>query len=251
MKKIWRLLALLLLVALVATGCGTPENDPEEEATPTPSPSPSPTPFVVTPEPTVTPIVFEGEVEYPESGATLLMIDPVDKPTAPPVELGEYRTESLPELGISFEIPAYWEKLAAAEGIENTVAYAEPMDQIRSGTGVPSSVTVSVSSYSTQQTLQDAEAALDDYLTQLRAEFPDLQNSRKDSNQMLGEEGSYVTYWLEIYPADSEYPVYMRGRILVLPKERRLYMVRYMCPRDFNGSYESVYKKIRSSFTEI
>lgn len=249
MKKILLLGTMLLLAALVLSGCKAPEPVTEEQPTATPVVTEAPTPNIPTVEPTITPRPMEGEVERPPADATPILIDPIDKPTRPPVVLGNYRLYESPGLNISFEVPEYW---AGPEGEgTNTLTFSEPLNDIRSGRPVPSSVVISVSSLANVQTENDAKAALDAWLTDYRAEFQSLDTSSKAPNNMMGETGSYVTYWVDMPVEGSDQPEKMRGRCLIVPKDKRLYMVRYLCPVDYNSDYEAVFKKIRSTIKEL
>ena len=42
-----------------------------------------------------------------------------------------------------------------------------------------------------------------------------------------------------------------RGRILIVPVNKKLYQVRYICPAEYNSDYEKVFKEIRSTIEEL
>ena len=256
MKKFLPLACLLLIIALALVGCSAPEPN---ETEPSPEPTVTATPWVAPkPDPTVTPRVMEGVMD-PE--ATPLTIDPIDKPTWPPI-LFEYTTVTESALGVSFDVPTYWVR-AEDPTVSNAIVYEEPQNDIRSGTGTQSQVVIQVVRADTAQTIKDAEAYIDLIIENLweNKNFQNTDFSQKADNRMLGETGRYITYRLDYMPEGAKTPVRMRGRILVVPVDRKLYMVRYMCPAEFNvmptddpavnGGYEEVYKKIRSTLKDI
>ena len=112
-------------------------------------------------------------------------------------------------------------------------------------------MTIVVNTYSGTQSLEDATAELDSVISQIRSSYPSLDVSSKASNKMLGEQGTYVTYWISMELAEGEEPLKTRGRILIVPKNRKLYQIRYICPAEYNSDYENVFKKIRSTMTEL
>jgi len=244
MLRVW-LLALVMCLA-VMTGCVKEATTVEDEPTEAPTPSPTPTIFVPTPLPTITPRPVSGEVQTPEAGATALVIAPMDKPTREPLVFNytEYVSQ---ELGISFNIPSDWIP-STVEGSSNAIVFTEPA--VSAQQGFQSTVTITVSTFSSAQTLADAETELDNIINLLREQFASMEVSSKADNSMMGEKGRYVTYRIYMDTGEEE-PLTTRGRILVIPKDKKLYQVRYLCPADFNSDYEKIYKEIRSSIAEL
>lgn len=253
MKKMIKIVSLLLAVLMTASGCTLLEKvgigQPEATETPVPTATPTakPTPVPYTPEPTITPRPLAVEIEMPEDGATPMLIDPIDKPTRPPLTFNytEYVSQ---QLGISFEIPATW-IVSTPEGNSNALIFTEPDSE--SHLGFASSVTIVVNTYSSAQTINDAAAELDSVISQFRASYPQLETSSKAENKMLGEAGKYVTYWIDMPMGEGKEDLRTRGRMLVVPKNKKLYQIRYICPAEYNSDYENVFKKIRSSIQEL
>ena len=254
MKRLVKIISLLLVVLLAASGCALLEkvgigsgSGPTEAPSPSSEPTAPPTEPPYTPEPTITPRTLAAEVEMPEDGATPLLIDPIDKPTRPPLVFNfvEYVSQ---QLGISFEIPSTW-VASTVEDNSNAIVFTEPDSEAHEG--FASSITIVVNTYSNNQTLADAESELDSIISQIRSTYPQLEVSSKASNQMLGETGTYVTYWINMPMGEGEPELRTRGRILVVPINKKLYQIRYICPADYNSDYEEVFKKIRSTITEL
>lgn len=247
MKKILLLSIVMLLVALVLTGC-KPAEPADVDPTDTPEPTASPTIAAVTPKPTVTPRPLGTDVIWPEADATMIAIDPITKPTPVPIEFKPYETYTFDRYGISFEVPSYYEELVE----ESAVSFQEPFDQIRSGFPVPATITIEVYEASNAQTTKDAENFLAAALTAYRQSHPTLQTTDQGDNSVGDMRGRYVTYWEDVTPdEESAEPVKMRGRWLVLPSDKRLYTIRYICPADRNGDYLNTFYQVRSTFKEL
>lgn len=250
MKKVWLLSAMLLLIVLVVSGCKAPEpieEEPQPTEMVTNSPPPEPT---WTPEPTITPRPLLGEVERADASATPILIDPIDKPTRPPVIFDPYVEYISNNLNIKFEVPQYWQVTGDEPG-SGTLVFSEPAHDIRSGQGAAASVVVAVSNLSAAQTENDASAAIDQIMNELRNEYETLETSSKADNSMLGQKGKYVTYWIDQPIEGQEKPLRMRGRCLVVPVNNKLYMLRYLCPAEYNSDYIEVFYKIRSTIAEL
>lgn len=243
MKKLLPITALLLALLLTTTACKQPEPT-DAGPTATPSPVPTATFSVPTPEPTVTPMDMGPSVERPGPDATPIRIDPIDRPE---IQFEPYRAEST-KLGVSLEVPSAW---VVAEDVENKFVCRESV----SASGEPffSFVEITVTTYSTAQTAADAEAKIDSILDELRAQYGDVRTSAKDKNTIMGAEGRYVTYHLYM-PADAGaegQTVYTRGRLLVVPVDKKLYSIRYLCPADYNSDYINVFYKVRSTMKQL
>ena len=249
MKRFAKVLALLLAILLTASGCAVFQGgaEPTEAPTETPAPTPAPTEKPYTPEPTITPRTLAADVEMPEGGATPLLIHPIDEPTRPPLVFNyvEYTSQ---QLGISFNIPASW-VASQIEGNSNALVFTEPDNEAHDG--FASSVTLVVNTYSSAQNEDDAKAELDSVIAQIKESYPQMTVSDKARNRMLGENGVYVTYRIKMPMGEGEQELMTRGRILIVPVNKKLYQVRYICPAEYNSDYEKVFKEIRSTIEEL
>ena len=97
----------------------------------------------------------------------------------------------------------------------------------------------------------ELDAELDSVIAQIKESYPQMTVSNKASNRMLGENGVYVTYRIKMPMGEGEQELMTRGRILIVPVNKKLYQVRYICPAEYNSDYENVFKKIRSTMTEL
>lgn len=240
-----RILPLMLAAALLG-GCAA-QKQPAEPTEPPETATPVPTEVPWTPEPTITPRTFDIAVEMPSNGATPLLIHPIDEPTRPPLTFNFVQYVSQ-QLGIQFNVPASW-TVSSIEGSSNALVFTEPDSEAHDG--FASSLTIVVNTYSSLQTLCDASAELDSVISQIRSSYPQLEVSSKAENRMLGETGSYVTYWIDMPVDENGGTLRTRGRILVVPRNRKLYQLRYICPASYNADYENVYHEFRTTVEEL
>lgn len=246
MKKTIRIAALLLLILLVLTGCNPVDPPADEEPTSTPIPTPVPTKAEPTLEPTITPRIFTGAIEEPSASATPLLVYPVDLP-----ELKfSYEDVTSQKINASFKIPAGWIDVSVAEDA-NTVIYMEP--SINSVTRIPVQSTILISVFPMQsvQTAKMADDELNRQIDELKKEYPSLRVTGASSSRLMGELGTYVSYWVEHEYGENGKTESMRGRLHVTPVDRKLYIIRTMHPADFNVEYDQIYKDLRASFKEV
>ena len=211
-----RILPLMLAAALLG-GCAA-QKQPAEPTEPPETATPVPTEVPWTPEPTRPPLTFNF-VQYVSQ-----------------------------QLGIQFNVPASW-TASSIEGSSNALVFTEPDSEAHDG--FASSLTIVVNTYSSLQTLSDASAELDSVISQIRSSYPQLEVSSKAENRMLGETGSYVTYWIDMPVDENGGTLRTRGRILVVPRNRKLYQLRYICPASYNADYENVYREFRTTVEEL
>ncbi|MDR0928995.1 MAG: hypothetical protein LBM74_04695 [Oscillospiraceae bacterium] len=244
MKKLSLMMAMPLVLTLLLTACQAPVPTDVPPTDP-PAPTSAPTYVMPTMEPTIAPREMEGEIEEPSPNATPLMIYPADMP---PLTFTYIEVEE-PGLGVSFDVPQDWVRESPES---NAVIYLENPNNIQSRTQFQSSLTITMTSRTNEQTMETAKSYLDDKIAELREQFPDLEVSPTAENPMMNSKGVYVTYWLgQPYPDNPEQTFRMRGRLLIVPVGTKLYQLRYMCPADFNTGYEMVFRNARSTMKEL
>ncbi len=253
-SRVIRILALALLAALLLTACKTPEPADQQEPTPSPSPTQAqPVWTPVPPDPTITPRPMEN-IEYPEAGATAILIDPYDKPTPKPLVFtyAPVSQDVVNTLGITFEVPAGWEAAPLTEGSTAKFQFQEPLGAIQNDVGVQALAIVAAVDYTSTRTPDDATAFLNDQITQLResckANNWKLEVSSPSPNQLMGKDGTYVSYWIDEFDTTLGTKVRVRGRLHVAAIDRKIYMIRTLWPTEFNTEYDDkVYKQIRKT----
>lgn len=247
MKKFMHIIVLLLCVALLVTGCKAPEPEPEtdELEAATPAPTAAPTTKGWEPDPTITPFVFEGELVTPEPGHFAPLIHPMDRPK---LVFEPYKYDEFPTVGVGFEFPENWVRTNDSAAA-NTITFYEPYDDIQSNEPTPASIDVAISTLGSAPSKAQVEQAITDELNSLKGQFSGLEYSSFADQKMkeFPDMGRYVTYWIEV-PIDGQVEtVRMRGRIHVVPVDKKLVMIRYACPADYNSDYEEVYMRVRDT----
>ncbi|MEG0767290.1 MAG: hypothetical protein RR482_06195 [Clostridia bacterium] len=241
-KKRTLTLGLVLLVILSLTACQAPK---EQNSTPDPTPT-SPVQLSITPppmptaEPMITPRPVALTVETVAPEATVILIDPIDKPTRAPLVFA-YELFEAQSLGVAFQVPMGW---ISSKPNDSTLVFTEPEDQAHDG--YATKITVQVLNMKENQTQETASAELDNVLDLLKSEYANMTNSDKGSNAMLAEKGPYVNIRIQLDDINA-----LRGRVTIVPKGKKLYQVRYICPANYNSDYGNIYREIRSSMSEI
>lgn len=247
MKKTLVLCIMLLGLVILLSACGAPE--PEvEEPTATPIVTEKPTPFIPTAVPTYTPKPMQN-VEWPaDPEATLIAIDPINKPTPIPLEFKPYREYVSNTFNIQFEIPEY---LGDPSTDATSITFMEPNNNVLSGI-YPATFVISVNTYTNAQNKAAAEAALDQTIDNLRSRYESVEISSKADNPMLGETGVYVTFRLNETAEGSGEPIPMRGRVLAVAKDKKIYVVSFMSPESYyTNDYMKVFRQIRNTIKEL
>ena len=245
MKHVWRWALLLLAVLLLVTACSAPDLPDEEEET-TPAPTAAPTERGWVPDPTVTPMDL-GEYVTPPPGQHAPLIHAADRS---PLTFEPYTYDEPGTLGVGFDRPAAWERVPVGE---SSVTYYEPDNNIQSREPIAASIDVSVSLTTAAATMKDADDKIEEVLKEMANQYDNLQFSSRAQQRMrnLREMGTYVTFWIDVKPDGQEIPVTMRGRIHVVPVDRKLVLVRYICPADYNADYEETYRRVRDTIRLI
>lgn len=240
---------LCLLVALCVfalSGCdtltsfsATPSPLPTEipTATPAPSPTPSPTP---TPEPTSR--LPEPNPTAPD--ATPIAIDPIDMPTPTPEPTPDldYVTRSSSSNGVSFAVPSTW--ILDPASVDSFVRYVEPISEMHDG--YQTKLTFEKYDRGLKQTSEDAKAYLEDVLNDMAATDGYREFTPNDSigTLELGGVKGYYCYYSGFLDNDIK----VRGRVVVVAKDKALYQLRITTPANWFSYYNHVYRQARNTF---
>ena len=178
-------------------------------------------PTLVTPPPTNTPIpVISGQY----SGATPVVIDPIDKPTPTPLPALSftYQTYTASNLNLTFEGPAGWVATLVSRANSTSIEYTTD------------SLTTEVKSM----------------LTNLRnANYPKFSPSNTATRKglFLGATGVYANY-----TATLDGNLQIAGRIAAVYKNNVLYTVHLTYPAGYTDTYKTnVYDKLRDTLKVI
>ena len=199
-------------------------------------------PTLVTPAPTNTPIpVISGQY----SGATPVVIDPIDKPTPtplPPLSF-TYRTYTATNLGLTFEGPAGW--------VEDTSeANTYKIQSTDWATGYAATLVIRATSTNIEYTTDLLTTEVKSMLTNLRnANYPKFSPSNTATRKglFLGATGVYANY-----TATLDGNLEIAGRLAAVYKNNTLYTVHITYPAGYTDTYKTnVYDKLRDTLKVI
>ena len=199
-------------------------------------------PTLVTPAPTNTPIpVISGQY----SGATPVVIDPIDKPTPTPIPplSFTYTTYTASNLGLTFEGPAGW---LVDTSDQNSYSIQSP----DLATGYAATLVIRASSTGLDYTTDMLTTEVQSMLTSLRnAGYPKFSpsNTATRSGLFLGTTGVYANY-----TATLDGGLEIAGRLAAVYKNGVLYTVHITYPAAYTDTYKTnVYDKLRDTLTFI
>lgn len=190
---------------------------------------PLPDPVIVTEAPRM-------DSEY--AGATPVVIDPIDKPTATPVPplTFSYQVYDATKLHLSFEAPVGW---VVNDENENVYMLTNPSTDV----DYAASITITVSNTATNYGATELKSTVTDMMDTLRHAFGSLSPTNTASRTMLGQDGVYADY-----KATMDDGTLVSGRVHAVSIGRTLYVFHFSWPRDYNESYkDTVYAQLRKT----
>lgn len=199
-------------------------------------------PTLVTPPPTNTPIpVISGQY----SGATPVVIDPIDKPTPTPLPALSftYQTYTASNLNLTFEGPAGWV-------VDTSEANSYKIQNPDWATGYAATLVIRANSTSIEYTTDSLTTEVKSMLTNLRnANYPKFSPSNTATRKglFLGATGVYANY-----TATLDGNLQIAGRIAAVYKNNVLYTVHLTYPAGYTDTYKTnVYDKLRDTLKII
>lgn len=199
-------------------------------------------PTLVTPPPTNTPIpVISGQY----SGATPVVIDPIDKPTPTPLPALSftYQTYTASNLNLTFEGPAGWV-------VDTSEANSYKLQSSDWATGYAATLVIRANSTSIEYTTDSLTTEVKSMLTNLRnANYPKFSPSNTATRKglFLGATGVYANY-----TATLDGNLQIAGRIAAVYKDNVLYTVHLTYPAGYTDTYKTnVYDKLRDTLKII
>lgn len=175
------------------------------------------------------------------AGATPVLIDPIDKPTATPApKLAEftYQTYDAPKIGVSFQGPTGW--LSDAQSGYFTIQ--NPDTKVAYPATLVIYVDKVASNYSNSQLETEARSMLKSIGESSfeNSGFAEFEKSGTAKRNLLGKSGVYANYWGSLENGTRIY-----GRVHVVCVDRVLYKVHLSAPREYWNEYkEGVYDKL-------
>ncbi len=192
-----------------------------------------------TAEVTVAPMI---QSEY--AGATPLLIDPVDKPTATPLPTltMTYATYEAAALHLSFEGPAGWVK---DESATDTFKLTNPDPSMDYAASLTVRMIPVNKQYSKSELIREVKGMLDTLNSS--GEYSRFEPSNTAERTFLGATGVYANY-----KAVLQDGTLVAGRMIVTCIDKTLYTLHVAYPRGYTDFYvENVYNKFRHSVKKI
>lgn len=262
MKKNICLPLLLIAVAVLISGCGSQQTydtlPPGQNVLnlPTdapvyvePPPESAPTPYI---DPTAeedeggyTGGVYDeyGNPIYP--GATPIAIVPVDLPTPTPrpTLTFSYEAYQSAKLGIAFEAPMGW---VVDDSAPDAFRLTEPESQMREG--YRAFIDVSVTTVPTTFKVSQIEAELAATLDTIGKAYSTFSKRQSASRTLFNgaANGRYNQYSAVMYDGTA-----VAGRVHIVLKDNKLYIVHISCPGNFSESYFKLHTQLRSTLKAI
>ena len=183
----------------------------------------------------------------PDSGATPIPVDPIDKPTPTPAPTPNYvyNTYTNEGMGVSFSIPYTW-LVNPVTNQSQVVQFVEPKSEMMDKDGYQTRLTVEKKSNGLSQTAADARAELETTLETFGSTFTTFVPGNIATATVGKANGAYCYYKAEYTDGSKTYQ--MNGRITVVAQGNALYSIRLTAPRAWYSYYEYVFRRVRQTF---
>lgn len=175
------------------------------------------------------------------AGASPVVIDPIDKPTAtpvPPMSFSTYAAYDATKLGLSFQAPVGW---IADDSASDAFTITNP-DPSMAFQGY---VTIQVQSVSGSYNNSQLTTQVKNLLSSVKSNYAGTKWSatKTASRTLLDAAGVYADYSV-VLSGD----VKVRGRVQVAYLNKKLYIVHMAAPAEYYETYKTgVYNKLRST----
>lgn len=175
---------------------------------------------------------------YPFTGATPIVLNPIDMPTATPAPEVDfsYMPYNASKLGLTFSGPAGWN---VNEDIDNTFILTEPFER----DGVVATIIITRENIVDAPTISDLKKLVELEIEQMsQAEFESFQKYGIEERTLLGGDGVYTNYRGTL-PGGAV----VRGRYHVVVIGNVRYTVHLRHAANFNEDYLKNYAELRRS----
>ena len=175
------------------------------------------------------------------AGASPVVIDPIDKPTATPVpnlSITAYATYDALELGLSFDGPAGWE---TSTGIDGSFTITNPDTTV----DAQAFLTISVQSVSSKYSTSQMTTAVKSVISGLKNsdDYKSVSSTNTADRTLLDAAGVYADYTATLSNGAKVY-----GRVQVACVNTKVYTVHCEYPYAYKDTYKtSLYNKMRST----
>ena len=191
---------------------------------------------------TIAPVAANGSKVY--AGATPILIEPVDKPTATPrpeltFTYGEYVAS---KLGLRFSSAMGYD---INENISGKYILTEPAAAVKDN--YPCTITLEISGVSKAYTVNDVKTSLSQYLSNEGLQYDKWEVMTAAKKTLMNGQGYYNNYRGVL--ADG---TIVRGRVhMAIIGEGQLLTLHVSCPGWYNSSYMKLYDQIHGTIKPI
>ncbi len=181
------------------------------------------------------------------AGATPVLIDPIDKPTATPLPplTFTYQKYEAKGLNLSFEAPAGWEP---NETIPNTFILTNPMPEMdyEAKLSIRKEPTEGNKNLSKNELIKAVKDELDDIRKQ--GGFQKFEKSQTAGRKFMNTDAIYANYTGTLLDNGAEKGAKIAGRVIIACSNKTLYILHVSYPQGYTSTYvEQVYNKFRHS----
>ena len=190
-------------------------------------------------QPSATSTVGVLTINSAYAGASPVVIDPIDKPTASPVpemKIASYATYDALNLGLSFQGPAGWQEESNVSGMYRIVNPDLSVD-------FQAHLTITVESGSMNE--KQMTTAVKSYISTLKSngDYKSISSTSTANRTLLDAKGVYADYTATLATGAKIY-----GRVHIACLNSKIYTVHTEYPYDYREVYKtSLYNKMRST----
>ncbi len=178
------------------------------------------------------------------AGATPVVIDPIDKPTATPapaIAFSEYQTYDATKLRLSFQGPVGWD---ADDTLADTYTLTNP-DRTAA---FQARVIITARAVSNEYTENDLKKEVKSIINGYKADYENISATNTASRTLFDKKAIYADFTGT--PNGTEVKVW--GRVHAVTVNKTLVVVRILAPNEYSRTYkDSVYSKIRHTIQFI
>lgn len=256
MKKRILLISLLTAAVLLCAACSASEKQEPQNTAQAATGQVAPMDQQATDAPSVPaagsydPAAEEKGSAFPVSankvyaGATPILLDPIDMPTATPrpeleFTYGDYTAS---KLGLTFRSAVGYE---INENLQGKYILTEPAAAVQDN--YPCTITLEITGITKAYTVADVKTSLSRYLAEEGKQYDSWETWQAASKTLMGGKGYYNNYRGVL--ADG---TIVRGRVhMAIINDTQLLTLHISCPGWFNSSYMKIYDAIHSSIKAV
>lgn len=172
------------------------------------------------------------------AGATPVVIDPIDKPTATPapaISIKDFQTYDATKLRLSFQGPVGWD-------VDDTLADTYTLTNPDRSVSYQAKVIITARAVSNEYTENDLKKEVKSVINGYKADYDAFSATNTASRTLFDKKAIYEDFTGTL--KGTEIKVW--GRVHAVSVNKTLVIVRIMAPNEYSRTYkDSVYSKIR------